>query len=958
MMAFATTTVLGTAAAPDHPFNTTLIDCGVRRLIHRRAVALQPWRGALTEVFEALELAVLCGDAPPTDSEVLKVPRVQASTANVAEQAADVGFTAFVCPRHGDDGRGAPFATVAAALDAARRSGAPRRSIVLRQGVHFLNTTLTLGPQDSGTTITSASGEEVWLSGGRAIPVGAPWKRLDGSSTVWSLELDDLPAVPGFFSLEPTAKGGADAHRRFTRARFPNGDAELTQWGYASQGRYNVSLPAAAVHEWHRPPEGGKVPRFAYVDLSRPGNPSGALKNDSTMAEYNSWGSSVPGGAVDDVCAQVWDKTEPSYWCGNNSAGGWAEVDRQAAQAGQLGIPIGVTFAPEYQERFNCSWTDGEAACNSKKIGPRLARWSDPTGAIVHAWHSQSWAMHMFEVAGAASATGAATAGGGFDRAGSALRFSRGGWQGGRNWCRCDQCGYAGKWCTQHQQPPPSKPDTRLIGGDFFIESIFEELDEPGEWFFNESTRTLYFWPNSTSTDGADSEEGQQQRGAGRSTGEGSADPSQQAWSVPVLQRLIAISGTKAKPVTDVTITGVGFRDAAATFMDPRWAPPSGGDWSLHRGGAVFVEGAERIDVDGCHFRRLDGNALFLSRYTRNVSVAHSTFEWIGDGAMATWGETDEYDATAGEQPRFTTVRANLVRELGLYEKQSSAWGQAKACQSTIEDNIFFNMPRAAINFNDNLGGGNMVRNNLIFNTCRESGDHGPINSWDRMPFLTELVPDAKGRPSFTPLPNEITRNLIVANYGASQGVDNDDGSSFYQIHDNFFFGAEGFKMDYGGHNSQFDSNLVMVYPYDGSNCINVGSFKRGVGDAFRNNTCLSGIGEWAMSSGCGSPACANRSRPAPPMDVVGHVGQCDPAYTTLADNSYYTPHGNATLQCGGGGALTIAGVQRKHGNELGSRAAKLPTAAEALSWAEAMVTSWPLPAHHGRPHDAPLVEA
>ena len=30
-----------------------------------------------------------------------------------------------------------------------------------------------------------------------------------------------------------------------------------------------------------------------------------------------------------------------------------------------------------------------------------------------------------------------------------------------------------------------------------------------------------------------------------------------------------------------------------------------------------------------------------------------------------------------------------------------------------------FNMPRAAINFNDGLGGGNLVEKNLIWNTCR-----------------------------------------------------------------------------------------------------------------------------------------------------------------------------------------------------------------------------------------------
>ena len=42
---------------------------------------------------------------------------------------------------------------------------------------------------------------------------------------------------------------------------------------------------------------------------------------------------------------------------------------------------------------------------------------------------------------------------------------------------------------------------------------------------------------------------------------------------------------------------------------------------------------------------------------------------------------------------------------------------------------VFFNGPRAGVNFNDGFGGGNEVTQNLIFSTCRESGDHGPFNS-------------------------------------------------------------------------------------------------------------------------------------------------------------------------------------------------------------------------------------
>ena len=46
------------------------------------------------------------------------------------------------------------------------------------------------------------------------------------------------------------------------------------------------------------------------------------------------------------------------------------------------------------------------------------------------------------------------------------------------------------------------------------------------------------------------------------------------------------------------------------------------------------------------------------------------------------------------------------MREIGLNERQSSAWSEAKACLSHVVGNLFFNMPRAAINKNDGFGGG------------------------------------------------------------------------------------------------------------------------------------------------------------------------------------------------------------------------------------------------------------
>ena len=184
-----------------------------------------------------------------------------------------------------------------------------------------------------------------------------------------------------------------------------------------------------------------------------------------------------------------------------------------------------------------------------------------------------------------------------------------------------------------------------------------------------------------------------------------------------------------------------------------------------------------------CTFTRLDNNAIFLSGYNRHTRLTDNDFAWLGLSAMAAWGYTKESDGTDGQQPRFTSIERNYVREIGIIEKQSSMWFQAKAAQTTLYSNVAFNQPRAAINFNDGFGGGNNASRNLLFNTCRETGDHvsppsspydsshspllrgrcplpasstplpspctlhgalpvtqGPINSWDRQPFFTDVA--------------------------------------------------------------------------------------------------------------------------------------------------------------------------------------------------------------------------
>ena len=77
-------------------------------------------------------------------------------------------------------------------------------------------------------------------------------------------------------------------------------------------------------------------------------------------------------------------------------------------------------------------------------------------------------------------------------------------------------------------------------------------------------------------------------------------------------------------------------------------------------------------------------------------------------------------DGRGGDQPRGTRVVGNLVREIGISQKQSSAWAQQLTASTWLEGNVLFNSPRAAINYNDAFGGGDVVVGNLLFNHCRK----------------------------------------------------------------------------------------------------------------------------------------------------------------------------------------------------------------------------------------------
>ena len=425
------------------------------------------------------------------------------------------------------------------------------------------------------------------------------------------------------------------------------------------------------------------------------------------------------------------------------------------------------------------------------------------------------------------------------------------------------------------------------IGKEWYVENYLAELTSPGEWYFDDSTNLLYLYPNGSVPDEAVG---------------------------TTLQRLIDIIGSQKTPVLNVSLVNLTFTHTETTFLEP-YEVPSGGDWAIHRGGAVFVEGAEMVTVSNCLFDSPGGNGLFLSNYMRYTVIEYNEFKLTGDSAIALIGSTNLIDGTDGNQPRSTAIRYNLMHEIGVFGKQTSAFVQSLACLTSFDSNVLFNGPRAGINFNDGFGGSNSVLYNLAFNWVRETHDHGVFNSWDRQPYLTRvgIAPGA----SLIPGCSYISYNFFISNYYSFVPVDHDDGSCYYLDTDNFFVYG-GYK-NHLGHTKRVLGNYyiypdVSGKPYCGTHTgATVDKLPSGFDEEWANNTCV-----------IGNP------------DIYSFV-TCNPNGNNTglipftANNSFYAPNKDVFIRCGDQ-KLSLAEFQAM-GYDIGSQVFNPVDASTIVDW-------------------------
>ncbi|MHB1034386.1 MAG: PDZ domain-containing protein [Pirellulales bacterium] len=376
----------------------------------------------------------------------------------------------------------------------------------------------------------------------------------------------------------------------------------------------------------------------------------------------------------------------------------------------------------------------------------RAARWKDPAGGFIHALHAAEWGGMHYVITGK-----------GPD---NKITYE-GGWQNNR---------------------PMGMHAIR------FVENIFEELDAPGEWFLDRKTRTLYFYPPA------------------------GVDLAKATIEAVRLRHLIEFRGTAQAPVRFVSFKGATFRHAARTFMENK-EPLLRSDWTTYRGGAIFLNGTEDCTIEDCFIDQVGGNAVFVNDYNRRVTVRGCHIAHAGANGVAFVGGRDaarvprdwndrsqslaKLDRTPGPKtanyPADCLVDDCLIYLSGRVEKQTAPVQIELAQGITVRHCSLYDVPRAGINIGDGCWGGHMIEFCDIFDTVKETGDHGSFNSWGRDRFWRlgglDLNDDQAWEANKDVVLLDAVKTTILRNnrWRCDHGwdIDLDDGSSNYHIYNN-----------------------------------------------------------------------------------------------------------------------------------------------------------------------------
>jgi hypothetical protein len=178
----------------------------------------------------------------------------------------------------------------------------------------------------------------------------------------------------------------------------------------------------------------------------------------------------------------------------------------------------------------------------------------------------------------------------------------------------------------------------------------------------------------------------------------------------------------------------------------------------------------------------------------------------------------DAMDKTPGpkspDYPAECLVEDCLIYRNGRVEKQTAGVNICMSESVAVRHCSIYDCPRAGINICDGAFGGHLIEGNDVFDTVKETGDHGSFNSWGRDRFWhPNRGETAKWVAQYPEMPKwDCRKTIVIRNnrWRCDHGwdIDLDDGSSNYELYNNLCL-AGGIKLREGYYRTVYNNVLV-----------------------------------------------------------------------------------------------------------------------------------------------------
>lgn len=301
----------------------------------------------------------------------------------------------------------------------------------------------------------------------------------------------------------------------------------------------------------------------------------------------------------------------------------------------------------------------------------------------------------------------------------------------------------------------------------YFLENVFEALDEPGEWYLDKKEGILYYIPFENET----------------------AD-TLTLWGSE-LETMVTVNGVDGISFEDITFRGNGFniplnnegRDFTQAAFD---ATP-----------CIKVENAKNFNLTHCEFKDIASCTVFMGYNVQSSSVKYCNFENIGAHAVFIKGEnlpidnenvTRDINITNNHIYKFGRVFYNAVGVLVIHANS------VNVCHNEIHDGFYTAVSVGWVwGFAYSVSYNNKICDNLIYDIGQGwLSDMGGIYTL--------------GIQEGTEISGNVIHNVaadpLEGGYGG-WGIYLDEGSSYILVKNNLVYdcGSQGFHQHYGENN-------------------------------------------------------------------------------------------------------------------------------------------------------------